>query len=115
MTRHAPGTVYGRFDYFLRQLDNRYPTDHLSARPPEMLLLERMDRERLQLLHLREATKAAIVAIDDWVNIYAEEFCDPARVEEAKARINENGLLHYAATVLEQCRNALKEDNGDQN
>jgi len=114
MAKRAPGTVYGRFDYFLRELDLRYETNHLSARPPEILFLEQMDKEHLQLLALREAMKSAIIALDDWTNIYAEEFCDPARVEEAKKRVYENGLLHYVATVVEQCRTALKEGNGNQ-
>jgi hypothetical protein len=114
MPEKAPGTVYGRFDYFLRELEMRYDTNRFSARPPEILFLEEMDKEHLQLLALREAMQAAIIALDDWTNIYAEEFCDPARVEEAKQRVHENGLLHYLATVVQQCRTALKEDNGNQ-
>jgi len=115
ITQRAPGTVYGRFDYFLKQLDMRFQTDHLCARPPEMLFLEEMDRQKVQLQALREATAAAIVALDDWVNTYAEELCNEERVKEAHERIKDNGgTLYYVGTVLQQCREALKEDGYDQ-
>ena len=103
--------MYGRFDYLLNELDKRYKTNHLSARTPETLFLEEIDKEREQLEALRNATQTAIVALDDWVNIYAEELCCAERVAIAKAHVAEHGLLWYVATVLEQCKDALKERN----
>jgi hypothetical protein len=64
ITRKAPGTVYGRFDYLLHQLEMRFETDRFSARPPEVLLLEKLDKERFAAQALREAVKAAIIAGD---------------------------------------------------
>ena len=46
--------------------------------------------------------------MDDWVNTYAPEFCDAARVEESRARIRQHGTLGYVATVQEQNRRALE-------
>lgn len=54
------------------------------------------------------ALKSAILALDDWTNTYAPELCDEERVKQAQARITEYGTLAYIATVVEQCRNALK-------
>ncbi len=111
MSRHAPGTVYWRFNRLLGELCNRYKIDTKSRKLTEYLLVEQIDKERLQLKVLREAMETAIIAIDDFVNIYAEEYCDPGRVEEARQRMNENGTLYYASSILKQCKSALKENN----
>jgi hypothetical protein len=55
---------------------------------------------------LREALDAAILALDDWTNTYASEFCDEARVAEAKARLNAQGTIAYIADTVQQCREA---------
>lgn len=55
---------------------------------------------------LRKAMDAAILALDDWINTYAEDFCDETRVAEAKARLNENGTIAYLANTVQQCREA---------
>lgn len=59
----------------------------------------------------REVLRAALVrsmtAIDDWLNLYASDLCDEARVKEAEKRIGENGTLWYIATVQEQNLRAL--------
>ncbi len=58
---------------------------------------------------LREALDRSRVAIDDWLNTYASEFCDEERVAEAGTRIRESGgTLAYIADVQEQNREALK-------
>lgn len=57
---------------------------------------------------LRSALERSVVAIDDWLNSYAAELCDPKRVEEARRRIGEYGVLAYIASVQEQNRAALK-------
>jgi hypothetical protein len=56
---------------------------------------------------MRDALERSVVAIDDWLQTYAAEFCDPARVEEASKRIGEYGTLSYIASVQEQNRAAL--------
>jgi len=58
---------------------------------------------------LRNALKTAIIALDDWTNTYAPEFCDEERVKQAQNRLTEYGTLYYIATVVKQCRDALKE------
>ena len=57
---------------------------------------------------LRKALERSVVAIDDWLNIYAEDHCNADRVAEAKARTNENGTLWYIATTQEANRKALR-------
>lgn len=57
---------------------------------------------------LEAALRQSMIAIDDWLNIYAEEHCDPKRVAEAKARVYEGGTLYYIATVQEINRAALQ-------
>lgn len=53
------------------------------------------------------ALRRSMVAIDDWLNVYASDLCDPARIEEAKKRISEHGTLSYIAMVQDQNRKAL--------
>ena len=61
-----------------------------------------------EIIRLRNAVNTAIVALDDWINIYAEEFCNAKRVAEAKARINARGTLAYVADVVYLCKESLK-------
>ena len=60
---------------------------------------------------LRSALKTAIIALDDWTHLYAPEFCDEERVNQAQIRLSEHGTLYYIADVVTQCRDALKETN----
>lgn len=65
--------------------------------------------------NLVEALKKAKTALDDWLNIYASEFCDEKRVKEARERVHERGTLSYIATNLEIIKDALDEhDDGVQ-
>lgn len=64
-------------------------------------LIERLYREREEL---REALGASMTALDDWLNVYASEFCDEDRV-----KIAQYGTIAYIAHVQEANRNALAE------
>ena len=68
----------------------------------------RAEKAEAENERLREALDQSRIALDDWVNTYAPEFCDAARVEEARARIRQHGTLGYVATVQEQNRRALE-------
>lgn len=50
---------------------------------------------------LSAALSAAILALDDWASIHAEEFCDATRVAEAKVRLHEFGTLWYIASTTQ--------------
>ena len=50
---------------------------------------------------LTTALDAAILALDDWTNVYASDFCDEAGVAEAKARLNEYGTVWYIANTVQ--------------
>lgn len=63
------------------------------------------------LSSVRTALGVSIVAIDDWLNLYAGEFCDPKRVEEAQRRVGEYGTVGYIAHVQRQNRAALIDDH----
>lgn len=57
---------------------------------------------------LRAALERQTVALDDWLNTYAPEFCNKGRVREADVRIHAHGgTLAYIADVQEQARAAL--------
>jgi len=60
---------------------------------------------------LREALKRSVLALDDWLNIYAEELCERDRVAQAKSRIQNYGTVGYIAEVQKQNREALKENS----
>ena len=49
-----------------------------------------------------------MVALDDWINIFAGEFCDRDRVEEAITRVSERGVIWYVADIQERKRSAVK-------
>lgn len=57
---------------------------------------------------LTAALDAAILALDDWTNIHASDFCDEVRVAEANARVNERGTIAYIADTVQQCKEAKK-------
>lgn len=54
------------------------------------------------------ALEAASVALDDWINLYAPELCDGARVRQAQKRIAEKGTLAYIADVQQGLRAAIQ-------
>lgn len=58
---------------------------------------------------LCKALDAVILALDDWTNTYASDFCDETRVVEAWKRIKDNGgTIAYIADTVQQCREAKK-------
>lgn len=63
-----------------------------------------MTREK----QLKEALQNHVVALDDWLNLYASEFCDKVRVKEAYERIHRNGgHLAYIAKLQQAACEAL--------
>jgi hypothetical protein len=62
---------------------------------------------------LAGALRTSMVALDDWLNIFASEFCDKQRVKEAYARINAEGTIAYLAGIQESNRTALSNLNED--
>jgi hypothetical protein len=54
------------------------------------------------------ALLAAETALDDWLNTYAEDWCDPERVFDAKERIKDNGgTVAYIADTQVIIREAI--------
>ena len=50
---------------------------------------------------LEQLLRRAVVALNDWTQTYAEEFCDPENVEQAKKRIEESGgTIAYIADLV---------------
>ena len=102
--------AYGKYSVLRGTLRRRL--NYRSNLKGPIHLIQEFDRQRAKrddrMDRMTSALHAAILALGDWVNIYAPEFCDEQRVEEAKARINEQGTLQYVATVIQQCEDSLK-------
>ena len=63
---------------------------------------------------LVEALERSMVAIDDWLHIYASDMCDEADVQDSRQRIAEAGAtLSYIASVQQNNRAALSAIKGD--
>lgn len=58
---------------------------------------------------LTKALEQSMIALDDWLNTYADDHCDAKRVAEARARIAEYGTIGYIAHVQEINRRALRD------
>lgn len=70
---------------------------------------------RAENAKLRAALNTSILAIDDWLNVYASEFCDERRVKEAKDRIMQTGgAIAYISGVQEKNRAAAYRETGDE-
>ena len=78
----------------------------------EIALINRAEKAELQRDELAEALRRSMTALDDWLNLYAEEECDPIRVSEAHQRIKEYGTVWYIAEVQQQNREALAKIEG---
>lgn len=63
---------------------------------------------------MRAALEAAITALNDWTATIAPEYCDEQAVKQAQRRLQKDGTLYYIATTLEQCKEALN-DNENRN
>src|SRR5271165_2627938 len=100
--RYGAGTMQRRFLHILEMLEERYPDpEYYSSSSPEIRYIEQIDKQITDNTKMREALEDAIVALDDWMNIYASEFCDADRVAEARKRLSQDGSLYYIATVLQ--------------
>lgn len=66
---------------------------------------ERIRRLEYEVLELRKALINSNVALDTWINTYAEEFCDRDYVILAYKRIEEAGgtLAYVGGTVQANC------------
>lgn len=65
-------------------------------------------KESARERRLRKALERSSIALNDWLNTYASELCDEARVAEARKRIRDGGsTLAYIADIQEQNRKAL--------
>lgn len=87
------------------ELHKRWPDpEPFSAQAGEDRAFKMIDEDRNST---QTALQSAITALDDWLNTYASEFCDPQRVEEAQTRLQEHGTIAYITDVTTQCRAAL--------
>jgi hypothetical protein len=80
---------------------------------------EENDDETLRQAHkiiieLALAVEKSQIALDDWLNLYASEFCSEIRVEAARRRTNEHGTIGYIADVQVGNRAALSLVNKDE-
>lgn len=77
-----------------------------AAAPSTPVAAEEIDHESSRTLN---ALKIASMAIDDWLNTYASEFCADARVQEAHSRIDQyGGTVAYIAEVQFHVRSAME-------
>ena len=72
----------------------------------EGLLVDKLNSKCVSV-PLKAALLRSMIALDDWLNTYADDQCDPKRVQEARDRISEFGTIGYIADVQEQNRKAL--------
>lgn len=77
-------------------------------------LREQLHQKQHQVEATSQALETASVALDDWLNDYAHDMCDPARVAEARQRLHERGTIGYIAQVQEKVRNALENRGKEQ-
>jgi len=57
----------------------------------------------------KEVLERNKLALDDWLNTFASEYCDPDRVAQAKSRIMQYGTVGYIAEIQQENRALLKE------
>lgn len=89
-------------------LDYEATTVQLASR-----LQDRAEAAEARIKKLEAALERSSIALDDWLNVYAEDMCDEKRVAEAKQRISEFGTLAYIAFVQDQNRTALRSREGE--
>jgi hypothetical protein len=81
--------------------DNALAALHFSSDPLEQVTAcaRAILAERARL---EPALRRSMIALDDWLNIYASDHCDEARVKEAQERVMQFGTIGYIADVQEQ-------------
>lgn len=65
---------------------------------------------------LEAALERSLLAIDDWLHLFAPELCNPDDVARSRSRVMAVGTLAYIADVQQQNRAALRatlETKGD--
>ena len=76
---------------------------------PKIAFPDEISREAYEtIVVFKRALERSSIALDDWLNIYASEFCNENRVAEARKRVHEFGTIAYIADTQEENRNALK-------
>lgn len=76
---------------------------------PKIAFPDEMAREAYAtIVALQYALSQSMVALDDWINVYAPEFCNENRVAEARKRVHQYGTLAYIADTQQINRNAMK-------
>lgn len=64
--------------------------------------------DKMKNNELATVLKTNIQALDDWLNIWASDFCNESRVREARNRVNKVGVVAYIAEIQEQNRKTLR-------
>jgi hypothetical protein len=91
----------------LKKLESRFD--------PYIVFPDKTSKEAYDtIIALEEAVRRSMLALDDWLNVYASEFCDEKRVAEARKRVYEYGTLAYITEAQEVNRAALKKLNKDE-
>lgn len=101
----ATGELYAERAEFLA-----YKTGHRDARHAAAELAVGQDAV---VEKLAEVLGMASIALDDWLNIHAPEFCDEQRVAEAQERINAVGTLAYIADMQALIRFTMAAARGE--
>jgi hypothetical protein len=101
VTDHEKRILVGDFDQHPKM--QRIAAHRASATPTPPIEGRDADVERA-----REALERSVTALNDWLHVYAPEFCGDDHVAESRARIGEYGTLAYIAHVQEKNRAALQ-------
>lgn len=51
---------------------------------------------------MARALERSVVALDDWLTLYADDVCDPAHVAESRQRVGQVGTIGYISEVQRQ-------------
>ena len=65
---------------------------------------EEINRLRAEGAKKDELLERCRVALNDWINDWAPEMCDPERVQETEERLSEKGTLMYISEILQAIR-----------
>ena len=63
-----------------------------------------------RISELEAALRQSMIALDDWLNIWAADMCGVDRVEQARERVSRNGTIAYISDVQSINRAALREN-----
>ena len=95
-----------RLRYLLSELRDYSPDPKTAIDYPiEIYYLANLEYNRYVI---RAALLDAKTALNDWIHIYANDFCDPMDVTESVNRVQSYGLVGYVAEIIDQCNTALQ-------